>query len=245
MEHECSQWERLAGEFAESDKFYQAANQYKQAAACYLDKVVEMTRKAAENYHIFAEASAESDDHKTAATAYFEAATQYKQVSEFDTALTLFENSADQALEAGLTETAAQAYLWAAYSCHKLNNSDYFLTCAENMAKLYSQAADKALEEGKAERAMIDLSLAAIGLSTIQMSADARERIEKAKRIVDKTRWEWLPVLLSFSEALADNRLDDAEDLLKSFNAEETIREVMGACLNILEERERAQKRKA
>ena len=48
MEEECAQWERLAGELAESENYYQAANQYKSAASCYLDRVIEMTRKAAE-----------------------------------------------------------------------------------------------------------------------------------------------------------------------------------------------------
>ena len=82
MEDECLQWERLAGEYVEADKFYEAANRFKQAASCYLDSVIEMTKKAAEYYHIAAETSVERDDHKAAATAYFEAATQYRQVSD-------------------------------------------------------------------------------------------------------------------------------------------------------------------
>ena len=167
MEEECSQWENIAGEFLENEIFYQAANQYKHAADCYLDKVIEMTRKAAENYHIYAEQSVEKDDHKSAATAYFEAATQYREVSDYATALTLYENAAKEALLVRRTETAAQANLWAAFSCHKLGNKEYFLTCAKNMGDLYSKAAEKALDDGKAERAVIDYSLAAMGFATI------------------------------------------------------------------------------
>ncbi len=238
MENECAQWERLADEFADSEKYYQAANQYKQAAACYLERVVEMTRKAAENFHIYAEASVENDDHKTASTAYFEAATQYRQAGDVETALTLFENAAEQALLVDLTETAAQAYLWAAYSSYKLGNHEYFLTCAENMGRLYEQASEKALKEGKAERAVINLSLAAIGFATVQSSDTARQCIQKARRIVEKTRWDWLTKLLAFSEDLTENRLQHAELILKNFAAEEAIREVMNACLDIAKERQ-------
>lgn len=238
MEEECGQWERLAGEFAEGDKFYQAANQYKQAASCYLERAIEMTKKAAENYHIYAEARMETGDSKTAATAYFEAATQYRQVNQNDTALTLFENSAEQALAAGMIETAAQAYLWAAYSCHQLQNHEYFLTCAENMARLYSQASEKALENGDAERAVIDLALAAMGLVTIERMDEAKERIAKAKRVLNRTTWDWLKTLVSFSEFLISNKLDEAERLLNTFKEEEAIQEVMGACLSIIRERE-------
>jgi tetratricopeptide (TPR) repeat protein len=243
MDDECSQWERLAGEYVEAEKYYEAANRYKQAATCYLDRVVEMTRKAAENYHIYAEASVERDDHKAAANAYFEAATQYRQVSDFGTALTLYENSAKEALLERMTETAAQAYLWAAFACHKIGNDDYFLTAAKNMASLYEKAAEKALEEGKAERAVIDLSLAAMGYATIEEQDRAKELIAKAKRILPKTRWEWLGTLLSFSEALTENRLDDADEQLKDFNEEETIQQVMSACLDIREGIERASKK--
>ncbi|MHA1960050.1 MAG: hypothetical protein ACW99U_07455 [Candidatus Thorarchaeota archaeon] len=233
IEDECSQWERLAGEFAESEKFYQAGNQYKQAAACYLENVLEMTKRAAENYHMHAEISVENDDHKAATMSYFEAATQYRQISEHATALTLYENAAKEALLERMTETAAQAYLWAAYSCHVLGNQDYFLTAAKNMADLYSRAAEKALDAGKAERAVIDLSLAAMGFATIEKTKSAKESIKRAKLIIDKTTWDWLKTLLDFSEALTNNKLDDAEDLLRDFKEEETIQQVMGACLDI------------
>jgi len=236
MEDECTQWERLAGEYAEVEKYNQAAMRYKQAAACYLDRVLEMTRKAAEYYHIYAEASVEKDDHKAAANAYFEAATQYRQVSDYGTALTLFENSAKEALLERMTETAAQAYLWAAFSCHKLGNSEYFLTAAKNMGSLYEKASEKALEDGKAERAVIDLSLAAMGYATIDEMDKAKELIAKAKRVVDKTRWEWLGTLLAFSDALTEDELDKADELLKGFKEEETIQQVMGACLAIRED---------
>lgn len=237
MEDECSQWERLAGEFAEAEKFYQAGNQYKQAAECYLDRAIAMTRLAAENYHIHAETSVEKDDYKTAARAYFEAASQYRKVSEHDTALTLFENAAEYALEEDMIETAAQAYLWAAYACHRLDNREYFLTCAKNMGELYNQAAERALQDGKAERAVIDLSLAAMGYATIEQKDTARESIAKAEKIIDKTRWGWLKTLMSFSKALTEGHLETAEDIHRSFNEEETIQEVMGACLDILHER--------
>ncbi|MHA1638003.1 MAG: hypothetical protein ACTSUB_08310 [Candidatus Thorarchaeota archaeon] len=244
MDDECNQWENLAGEYAEAENFYQAANQYKQAAACYLDRVIEMTRKSAENYHIHAEASVEKDDHKSAAAAYFEAATQYRQVSDFATALTLYENAAKEALLERMTETAAQAYLWAAFSCHKLNNNEYFLTTAKNMANLYQKAADKALDNGKAERAVIDLSLAAMGYATIGNLTKATELIETAGRIIGKTSWPWLGTLLEFSKALTENRLDDADDTLRGFTEEETIQQVMTACLNIREEQDRSKRRK-
>ncbi|MCK4567167.1 MAG: hypothetical protein KAU48_07650, partial [Candidatus Thorarchaeota archaeon] len=97
MEDECAQWERLANEFLETENFYQAANQFKQAAACHLDRVLEMTKKAAEYYHMYAEESLGKDDHKAAATAYLEAATQYRQISDFSTAVTLYENAAKEA----------------------------------------------------------------------------------------------------------------------------------------------------
>ncbi|MCK5150322.1 MAG: hypothetical protein KAQ65_00715 [Candidatus Thorarchaeota archaeon] len=236
MEDECTQWERLAGEYAEAEKYYEAANRYKQAAACYLDSVIEMTRKAAEYYHIYAEASVESDNHKAAANAYFKAATQYRQVSDYGTALTLYENAAKEALLERMTETAAQANLWAAFSCYKLGNTEYFLTAAKNMGKLYEKASEKALDDGKAERAVIDLSLAAMGYATIDEMEKAKELIEKAKRIIGKTTWDWLETLLSFSEALTQNKLDVADDLLKGFKEEETIQQVMGACLDIREE---------
>jgi hypothetical protein len=241
MEDECSQWERLAGEFAEKEKFYQAANQYKHAASCYLDRVIDSTRKAAEYFHMHAEASLEKEDHRTAATSYFEAASQYKEISEHATALTLFENAAQEALEEGMTETAAQANLWAAFACHKLGNAEYFLTCAKNMGELYSQASEKALEDGNPQRTVIDLSLAAMGFATIDQCDTAKERIEKAKRVVDKTREEWLRTLLSFSEALTEGDFVKANDLLKSFEKEgnETILEVMKACLDIREEEDR------
>ncbi|UCE11050.1 MAG: hypothetical protein JSW61_03710 [Candidatus Thorarchaeota archaeon] len=244
IQDECSQWERLAGEFQEAERFFQAGNQYKQAAACYLERVLEMTKKAAENYHMYAEISVENDDHKAATMAYFEAATQYRQISEHATALTLYENAAKEALLERMTETAAQSYLWAAYSCHLLGNQEYFLTTAKNMADLYSRAAGKALDDGKAERAVIDLSLAAIGFATIDKTKPARDSIEKAKLIIDKTNWEWLKTLLQFSEALTNNNLDDAEDLLRDFNEEETIQQVMGACLDIRQQIDRASRKK-
>lgn len=244
MDDECNQWERLAGEYGEADNFYQAANKYKQAAACYLDRVIEMTRKAAENYHIHAVASVEKDDHKSAATSYFEAATQYRQVSDFATALTLYENASKEALLERMTETAAQANLWAAFSCHKLNNAEYFLTTAKNMANLYQKASEKALEDGKAERAVIDLSLAAMGYATINEMAKANELIETAGKIIGKTTWPWLGTLLEFSKALAENRLEDADDTLHDFDEEETIQQVMTACLNIREEQDRSKRRK-
>ena len=236
MEDECTQWERLAGEFAEAEKFYQAANQYKQAASCHLDRVLEMARKAAEYYHMHAEASVEADDHKSAATSYFEAATQYRQTSEFDTALHLYESAAEQALEVDMIETAAQAYLWAAFACHKLGNKEYFLTCAENMGNLYDEAAEEAVEEGRAQRAVIDLSLAAMGFATISKMNDAKERIEKAKKVIDRTREEWLKSLLSFVEALTRNEFIEAYAFLRDFEGQETIQDVMGACLDIIVE---------
>jgi hypothetical protein len=244
MEEECNQWERIAGEFLEKEMFYQAANQYKHAADCYLDKVIEMTRKAAENYHLYAEQSVEKDEHKAAATAYFEAATQYRQVSDFATALTLYENAAKEALLVRRTETAAQANLWAAFSCHKLGNKEYFLTCAKNMGDLYMKAAEKALDDGKAERAVIDYSLAALGFATIDKMEKAKELIEKAKLVIDKTTWDWLQQLLSFSEALSKNDLDEAAELLGEFTEEETIQEVMGASLDIREQIARQRRRK-
>jgi hypothetical protein len=233
MEDECAQWERLAYEFLETKKYYQAANQFKNAASCFLDRVLEMTKKAAEYYHMHAEDRVENDDHKAAATAYLEAATQYRQVSDFSTALTLYENAAKEALLERMTETAAQAYLWAAYSCHKTGNREYFLTTAENMGNLYDKAADKAIDDGNAERAVINLSL-----------DKAKERIEKAKKIITKTRWEWLETLLSFSEALAKNNLDDAEDMLQEFKEEEAIEQVMSACLSIRSEIQKKKRRK-
>ncbi len=242
QEHECAQWERLAGEFAGSEKFYQAANQYVQAAQCYLERVIEMTRKAAENYHIYAELNAEQGNNRTAAMAYFEAADQYRRVNEFDTALSLFENAADAALKEDLIETAAKSYLWAAFACHKLGNTEYFLTCAENMGNLYDKAAERSMEEGKAERAVIDLSLAAMGFATIEKYDHAKELIEKAKRIVDKTTWEWLYTLLNFSEALANREIDEAGEILRAFSEEQTIQEVMNACLSIVEEREKSKR---
>jgi len=244
MKDECAQWERLANEFLETEKYYQAANQFKNAASCYLDRVLEMTKKAAEYYHMYAEDRVEKDDHKSAATAYLEAATQYRQVSDFSTAMTLYENAAKEALLEKMTETAAQAYLWAAYSCHKTGNREYFLTAAENMGNLYDKAADKAVDDGNAERAVINLSLAAMGFATIEKMDKAKERIEKAKKIIAKTRWDWLQTLLSFSEALVQNNLDDAEDMLEEFKEEEAIEQVMGACLSIRSEIEK-KKRKA
>jgi hypothetical protein len=196
-----------------------------------------MTRLAAENYYIHAETSVEKDEYRTAARAYFEAASQYRKVSEHDTALTLFENSAEYALKEDMIETAAQAYLWAAYACHKLGNKDYFLTCAENMGDLYNQAAERALQDGKAERAVIDLFLAAMGYATIEEKETAQASIEKAEKIIDKTRWKWLKTLLSFSKALTEGDLDTAEDIHRGFDEEETIQEVMGACLDIVDER--------
>jgi hypothetical protein len=244
MDEECTQWERLANEFLEAENYYQAANQFKQAAACYLDRVLEMTEKAAEYYHMYAEESLEKDDHKAAATAYMEAATQYRQISDFATALTLYENAAKEALLERMTETAAQAYLWAAYSCHKTGNTEYFLTAAQNMGNLYDKAADKAIDNGNAERAVIDLSLAAMGFATIEKTGKAKERIEKAKKIIGRTRWDWLKTLLEFSENLAENNLDDADALLKVFEEEEAIQEVMDACLSIRQDVERKKRRK-
>ncbi len=244
MEDECTQWERLANEFLESENYYQAANQFKQAASCYLDRVLDMTKKAAEYYHMYAEESVGKDDHKAAATAYMEAATQYRNVSDFSTALTLYENAAKEALLERMTETAAQAYLWAAYSCHKTGNTEYFLTAAQNMGNLYDKAAEKAIDDGNAERAVIDLSLAAMGFATIEKMDKAKERIEKAKKIIGRTRWDWLHTLLDFSCNLAENKLDDADELFKAFNEEEAIQEVMGACLNIREDAERKKRRK-
>ncbi|MCK4566367.1 MAG: hypothetical protein KAU48_03570, partial [Candidatus Thorarchaeota archaeon] len=130
------------------------------------------------------------------------------------------------------------------YSCHKTGNTEYFLTAAQNMGNLYDKAADKAIDNGNAERAVIDLSLAAMGFATIEKMDKAKERIEKAKRIIDKTRWKWLHTLLDFSSNLADNKLDDAGELLKIFNEEEAIQEVMGACLSIREDAERKKRRK-
>jgi len=244
MEDECTQWERLANEFLETDNFYQAANQFKQAASCYLDRVVEMTKKAAEYYHMYAEDRVENDDHKAAATAYLEAATQYRQTGDFSTALTIYENAAKEALLERMTETAAQAYLWAAFSCHRTGNREYFLTCAQNMGNLYDKAAEKAIDNGNAERAVINLSLAAMGFTTIEKIEKARERIDKAKKIIGRTNWDWLKTLLDFSENLADNRLEEADDLLKIFKEEEAIQEVMGACLSIREEIERKRRKK-
>ncbi|MDH4212687.1 MAG: hypothetical protein ACFFCT_12935 [Candidatus Odinarchaeota archaeon] len=244
MEDECTQWERLANEFLETDNFYQAANQFKQAASCYLDRVVEMTKKAAEYYHMYAEDRVEKDDHKAAATAYLEAATQYRQTGDFSTALTIYENAAKEALLERMTETAAQAYLWAAFSCHRTGNREYFLTCAQNMGNLYDKAAEKAIDNGNAERAVINLSLAAMGFTTIEKIEKARERIDKAKKIIGKTNWDWLKTLLEFSENLAENRLEEADDLLKIFKEEEAIQEVMGACLSIREEIERKRRKK-
>lgn len=245
MDDECAQWERLANEFLEAEKYYQAANQFKNSASCYLDRVHEMTTKAAEYYHMYAEERVEKDDHRAAATAYLEAATQYRQVSDFSTALTLYENAAKEALLEGMTETAAQAYLWAAYSCHRTGNREYFLTAAENMGDLYDKAANKAIEDGNAERAVINLSLAAMGFATIEKTAKAKELIEKAKQIITKTRWEWLQTLLSFSNALTENDLDEAEDMLTVFEEEEAIEQVMGACLSIRSEIERKKRRKS
>jgi tetratricopeptide (TPR) repeat protein len=244
MEDECTQWERLANEFLENENYYQAANQFKQAASCYLERVVEMTKKAAEYYYMYAEERVEKDDHKAAATAYLEAATQYRQTGDFSTALTLYENAAKEALLERMTETAAQAYLWAAFSCHKTGNREYFLTCAQNMANLYDKAAEKAIDNGNAERAVINLSLAAMGFVTIEKMEKAKERIEKAKKIIGKTNWDWLKTLLHFSENLADNKLEDADELLKIFKEEEAIQEVMGACLSIREEIERKRRKK-
>lgn len=244
MEDDCTQWERLANEFLEAENYYQAANQFKHAASCYLDRVLEITKKAAEYYHMYAEERVEKDDHKAAATAYMEAATQYKQIGNFATALTLYENAAKEALLERMTETAAQAYLWAAYACHKTGNRDYFLTTAQNMGNLYDKAAEKAIDNGNAERAVIDLSLAAMGFATIERMDKARERIEKAKKIIGKTTWEWLQTLLDFSEFLVQNKLEDADDLLKIFKEEEAIQEVMGACLSIREEIERKKRKR-
>jgi hypothetical protein len=244
MDDECTQWERLATEFLEVNKYYQAANQFKQAASCYLDRVNEMAKKAAEYYYMYAEERLEKDDHKAAATAYLEAATQYRQISDYATALTLYENAAKEALLERMTETAAQAYLWAAFSCHRTGNMEYFLTCAQNMGNLYDKAAEKAIDNGNAERAVINLSLAAMGFTTIEKIDKAKERIEKAKKIIGKTTWDWLQTLLDFSENLAENKLEDADDLLKIFKEEEAIQEVMSACLSIREEIEKKHRRK-
>jgi hypothetical protein len=111
------------------------------------------------------------------------------------------------------------------------------------MAKQYDKAAEQALQEGKAERALIDLSLAAMGFATIEKVSEAKKRIDRAKRIVDKTTWDWLKTLLSFSQALTENRFEDAGDLLKMFKQEETIMGVMDACLSILEEREKKRRK--
>jgi len=111
------------------------------------------------------------------------------------------------------------------------------------MGNLYDKAAEKAIDNGNAERAVIDLSLAAMGFATIEKMDKARERIEKAKKIIDKTRWDWLQTLLDFSENLAENKLEDADELLKIFKEEETIQEVMGACLSIREEIERKKRK--
>ncbi len=243
MEEDCMQWERLGGEFAENENYFQAANQYKHAASCYLDRVIEMTRKAAEYYHLYAEESVEKDDHKTASKAYFEAATQYRQVSDFATALTLYENSAQEALQEDMIETAAQAYLWAAFACYRLNNNEYFLECAKNMGELYDRAAEKALEEGNAPRVVIDLSLAAMGLATIERTEEAKDHIEKAKRVINKTSGDWLETLLNFSQALAEDDLDTADDLLREFKEEETIQQVMRACLDIRDEEAKKRRR--
>jgi hypothetical protein len=78
-----------------------------------------------------------------------------------------------------------------------------------------------------------------MGFATIDRTKDAKELIKTAKRIIDKTRWDWLGTLLSFSEALTNNKLDEAADLLKKFKEEDTIKEVMSACLDILEEKEK------
>ncbi|MEE9540807.1 MAG: hypothetical protein V3V85_04845, partial [Candidatus Thorarchaeota archaeon] len=131
------------------------------------------------------------------------------------------------------------SYLWAAYACHKLDNAEYFLTCAKNVGDLYKQAGDKALDAGKAERAVIDFSLAAMGFATIDRTKDAQKLIKTAKKIIDKTRWDWLGTLLSFSEALTNNKMDEASGLLKKFKEEDTIKEVMSACLDILEEKQK------
>ncbi len=244
MEEECIQWERLAGEYAEAEKYYEAANRYKQAASCYLESVIEMTRKAAEFYHIYAETSVERDEHRKAATAYFEAATQYRNANDFATALSLYENAANEALLERMTETAAQSYLWAAFMCHKLNNKEYFLTAAKNMARLYNKASDKALDDGKAERAVIDLSLGAMGYATIEETDKAKELIEKANRVIEKTRWDWLKTLLAFSEALTEDDLEKASDMLAIFKEEDTIQQVMGACLDIREDVQRKRRLK-
>lgn len=243
MEDECSQWERLANEFLEVDNYYQAANQFKHAANCYLDRVLEMTKLAAEYYHMYAEDRLEKDDHKAAATAYMEAASQYRQVSDYSTALTLYENAAKEALLERMTELAAQAYLWSAFACQKTGNREYFLTCAENMGNLYDKAAEKAIDNGNSERAVINLALSAMGFATIEKMKKAEERIEKAKRIIGRTRWEWLKTLLAFSEALTHNKLDYADELLEDFDEEETIQEVMGACLDIRQSIERKRRR--
>ena len=111
------------------------------------------------------------------------------------------------------------------------------------MGDLYEKASEKALDDGKAERAVIDLSLAAMGYATIDKMDKANTLIDKANRIVNKTRWDWLGTLLSFSDALTDNKLDEAEDLLKDFKEEETIQQVMQACLSIRKDVERKRKK--
>jgi hypothetical protein len=112
------------------------------------------------------------------------------------------------------------------------------------MGNLYDKAAEKAIDNGNAERAVINLSLAAMGFTTIEKNEKARERIEKAKKIIGRTNWDWLKTLLEFSENLAENRLEEADDLLKIFKEEEAIQEVMGACLSIREEIERKHRKK-
>ena len=114
----------------------------------------------------------------------------------------------------------------------------------DNKYKELIQASEKALENGKAERAVIDLSLAAMGYATIDEMDKANELIEKANRIIEKTTWPWLGILLDFSKALAENRLEDADDTLRDFTEEETIQQVMTACLNIAVERHRSKRKK-
>jgi hypothetical protein len=112
------------------------------------------------------------------------------------------------------------------------------------MGNLYDKAAEKQIDNGNAERAVINLSLAAMGFATIEKVDKAKERIEKAKKIIGRTRWEWLKTLLDFSENLANNNLEDADELLKVFKEEEAIQEVMRACLSIREDAERKKRRK-
>ena len=88
------------------------------------------------------------------------------------------------------------------------------------------------------------MSLAAMGFATIEKMDKAKERIEKAKKIITKTRWDWLQTLLSFSEALAKNNLDNAEDMHQEFKEEETIEQVMRACLSIRTEIEKKKRKK-